>query len=182
MVITRSEIIAKTFTRSYLGYDDEEVDSFLDEIMIDVDQNAIALETLKEENEKLKMHINRLMEEMRTSSVGRNDIVRLKEENEKLTLQLAETTESTKREMKTYQNELSDAKEKACGILDAAQKKAQETLSAAENRAAELTFNAQEEAKAIAHSVQEREREIMDRAQRRARNLIDSVATGAKNE
>lgn len=57
--LTTEEIVNKQFKKSMRGYDVEQVDEFLNEIIADFDKFEKTLNTLKAQNESLKDQIRR---------------------------------------------------------------------------------------------------------------------------
>jgi DivIVA domain len=185
MAITRDDIINKVFSRSALGYDDSEVDSFLDDLMVDLENCQQRLAEMQLENETLKSSMNRINEEAARVMTSRQEINQLREENKILKNEL--------RDLKTRINEAEEdgrlrmnADRKASEILSSAMKQAEEIVQAAERQrtemiqrtereSAEVMRNAENTANQIAQDVQRREHQIMDRAQQRARAILQAA-------
>lgn len=91
-MITPMEIEVKEFSRSVRGYDRDEVDEFLDLIILDLQDLMKELDALREENEALKIE---------------------NEESKKSQKQVMDTLESAKRLMK----DISDSAEKRADII-----------------------------------------------------------------
>ncbi len=91
-MVTPQEIELKEFSRSVRGYDRDEVDEFLDLIILDMQDLLSNLEVLRNENEELKLEI---------------------EEHKKSQKKVMETLESAKKLMK----DISDSAEKRADII-----------------------------------------------------------------
>lgn len=182
MPITRNDIISKVFTRISLGYDEGEVDSFLDEIMNQVEENNKAMVYLQQENEKLKMQINEISAETNRLMVSRQEVAKLKEENAKLLEQMdvmrQEKVEAEQRNSEAAlqaERILADAQKQAEENIQNSQLRAGEIVRAAENKAGDILSKANEAVNQTAQSLKEREAQIMDRAQQRARSIIEAA-------
>ncbi len=91
-MITPQEIELKEFSRSVRGYDRDEVDEFLDVIILDLQDLLASVDEIKKENEELKAEI---------------------EEHKKSQQKVMDTLESAKRLMK----DMSDSAEKRADII-----------------------------------------------------------------
>ena len=91
-MVTPQEIELKEFSRSVRGYDRDEVDEFLDLIILDMQDLLKSVDELKNENEDLKLEI---------------------EEHKKSQKKVMETLESAKKLMK----DISDSAEKRAEII-----------------------------------------------------------------
>ena len=60
VTLSPEEILKKKFTRDVKGYDAYEVDSFLDEVMLDYKSYAAAVDSLARENDELRNRIDAL--------------------------------------------------------------------------------------------------------------------------
>lgn len=187
MGITRDDIINKVFTRAVLGYDENEVDSFLDDIMVDVENAQQRLAESYQENEKLKASINRINEDAARVMASRQEINRLRDENKKLQNEIDDLKVRIDREVSSgrnraeaeieAQNMVLNSKTQAEEILRNAKSQARDMVNKSESQAERILQEAKESANKIAQNVQERERQIMDRAQDRAKQILD-VAQG----
>ena len=91
-MVTPQEIEVKEFSRSVRGYDRDEVDEFLDLIILDLQELLSSMEVLRKENEELKVEI---------------------EEHKKSQKKVMDTLESAKKLMK----DISDSAEKRADII-----------------------------------------------------------------
>lgn len=185
MSITRNDILNKVFTRAMLGYEETEVDVFLDEIMSEVDELNQQSHLLLLEKESLKAQLQQATEKANQSMVTRQELGRLKDENQKLREEIASLREAID-DGYANQHERIEAEKEAQTILADAERKAKEIMrnadlhlltktEQAEKEAAAIVKKAREAAEETARDVQERERQIIDRAQLRARKTIETA-------
>lgn len=192
MPITRNDIINKVFTRIVLGYDDAEVDAFLDEIMTEVELLEDKLVSAIQDNEKFKIQVNRLNEESTRIASSRQETNRLREENAKLQAELVnfrkqfEDIERDKAQreetVKQVSTMINEARVRSQEILREAEEKARDLLGSAEREGSDLVRKAKESANQIARDVQDRERQIIDKAQQRARIILESAKEKAEEK
>ncbi len=190
MPITRNDIISKVFTRTVLGYDDAEVDTFLDEIMTEMEQLQDKLVSAVQDNEKLKIQVNRLNEESMRIASSRQETNRLREDNVKLQAELTnfrkqfddiERSKAQRDEAdKQASSMINEARLRSQEIIREAEEKTRELLGSAEREGSELVRKAKESANQIARDVQDRERQIIDKAQQRARIILESAKEKAE--
>ena len=119
------DIETKTFARSKTGYKEEEVEAFLDEIIVDYT-------SLIEEKENLGKKVIALSEKLET----------IRDEQEARMQSLLSTQKSYDEVMRTAkinaESMLNDAKKKAEEILKAAKEQADQTVSEASSKGAEI--------------------------------------------
>ncbi|TLS35210.1 cell division regulator GpsB [Pseudalkalibacillus caeni] len=65
MQLTAKEILEKDFKSGFRGYDQDEVDKFLDMIIKDYERFEKELEKMKQENGRLRREIERLSEQQK---------------------------------------------------------------------------------------------------------------------
>lgn len=185
MAINRDDIINKVFSRSALGYDDSEVDEFLDEIMIDIENNQQRFAEIEQDNERLKVVLNRVNEDAARMMASRQEINQLREENARLVREISDLKIRFNETESDGRNRIL-ADRKANEIILEAQNRSDEILRHAENQRAELLRrteqesvhtlqDAQNKANQMARDVQRREQQIMDRAQQRARSILQAA-------
>ena len=172
MALQRNDIINKVFSRSYLGYNDEEVDAFLDLIMDDIDAYVQEILSQKQENDQLKQQNKLLNEEVSRAAISRQEIFQLKEENHKLRDEIAGIRSLFEQEKIDREKAQNDVRT----MIDMAQAQAREIVLKAQSKADSLLKVAEDEGQKVASLIQERERKIIDRAQQRAREIINKAA------
>lgn len=133
MAITPLEIKNKNFERKFKGYNPDEVDDFLDEIMKDyellIDRNRELEKEVKHAEEKLE-YFNELKESLNKSILVAQDAAdRVKDSAEKeagviIASANQEAEDILVKSQETAKNTVTQAEEKAREILDDASKKA----------------------------------------------------------
>lgn len=196
-MLTPMDIHNKEFSRSFRGYDEDEVDAFLDEVVNDYEQ-------LIKEREELRDQVDRLqgeLEEAGRKSARQAVLAEKPKEPEKpkapepkpeppvvknasikgdeTTLELMATNVALEAKVAEYENQLAEYKK-----LD---ESLRSTLFLAQNHAKELTGRAEEdadkilaEAKAEAERLTAESRQQADEALDSARTEADSIVTDAR--
>ena len=68
--LTPKEILEKDFKTGFRGYEQDEVDKFLDLIIKDYERFQVEIETLQNENARLKRDFNKLSEQQKRSTTS----------------------------------------------------------------------------------------------------------------
>ena len=158
MAITRADVLNKTFTRNYLGYDDEEVDSYLVELMNEIEATRAKLNEVAAINKSLR-------DEMDASKAQMIEWEEKRVQTEAYVKGLLESAEKKRFEADEYSKTQ----------IEQAQEKAKQIVCAAENKAAETVYLAEEKAWGVVHAIEERERQIIEKAQRKSQNIINDA-------
>lgn len=67
IINTPKKIVEKDFKKVMRGYDQHEVDEFLDDVIKDYETYASMIETLREENERLKARLKKRLPKHRVA-------------------------------------------------------------------------------------------------------------------
>lgn len=176
------DIIEKAFTRSVLGYDDAQVDAFLDQLALEIDKEQTENANFKQENERLKMALTRLTEEVSRLGMTRQKITgiekqnnELKEEIQKLMVLSKDTEELQRMSDKKAKQIIAQAEKQSADIIQRSEIKATDIVREAESKAKQIIELANNDAEKMAKNVQDRERQIMDRAQQRAKAILETA-------
>lgn len=70
IINTPKKIVEKDFKKVMRGYDQHEVDEFLDDVIKDYETYASMIETLREENEQLKARLKKATSQTQGSRLG----------------------------------------------------------------------------------------------------------------
>lgn len=159
MAITRSDILNKSFTRNYLGYDDEEVDKYLLVLMEEIEATRSKLNEVAMMNKQLR-------DEMDSSKASMLEWEEKRVQTEQYVKGLLDSATAKRKEADDYSQQ----------TMEQTQEKAKQIVCAAENKASELVYLAEEKALGVVHSIEERERQIIEKAQRKAQNILSEAA------
>lgn len=140
-MLTPLDIHNKEFKRSFRGYNEEEVDEFLDQLAQDYEWLYTENQRLKEKLEDFKAGVARYEEMEQTIK----DTLVMAQKNAE------ELRENTKREAEVLLNE---ARQKAKEMVKEAEENADRLVSLAEERAQEITAQARERVQAILEEYQ----------------------------
>lgn len=140
-MLTPLDIQNKEFRRSFRGYNEEEVDEFLDQLAQDYEWLYLENQRLKEKLEDIKAGVARYQEMEQTIK----DTLVMAQKNAE------ELRENTKREAEILLNE---ARQKAKEVVKQAEEDADRLVSMAEERAQEITAQAEERVRVILQEYQ----------------------------
>lgn len=148
-----NEIATKVFTRAFRGYDDKEVDAFLDDLMVEVD-------TYERELEKLR-HETGAKQARSASANGREPS--------------NEQTAATAQQMKNARELINTAIDDAKRIVDSAIEEAELIVADAKNQAQAILQNANNLAEERVRQANEEAEAVLDEA-RRSANFRESLS------
>ncbi|MEX1308359.1 MAG: DivIVA domain-containing protein [Eubacteriales bacterium] len=177
MAITPNDILSKTFERSFRGYDEDQVDAFLDVLKEEI-------ERINEENHLLMGQIMSLEEEMQTYRADGSEAPQKEASAPELDDMGRAGIETAKA---TAARIISDAKESAETIVKAANKKAAEMMTRIEaerKREGIVVPDAEAEAEASKSVTEAKDNanEIMELARRRAGELLTRAKADANEQ
>lgn len=174
MAITPNDILSKTFERSFRGYDEDQVDEFLDVLKEEI-------ERINEENHLLMGQIMSLEEEIQTQRTeGGSGLKGLLKSSggDEMTKAGIETAKATAARI------ISEAKESAEHIVQAANKKASEMMTRVETEKRRsgggTASEAQDEAVEIVEQARKRAGDMMTRAKAEAEAQAKSILEQAQ--
>lgn len=190
-MLTPMDIHNKEFTRSFRGYNEDEVDAFLDEVVNDY-------ERLIRERDELRDQVDRLQEEFeearnRSARLGalaekpaepekpktfesKHEPAAVKKvsiESDETALEIMATNVALEAKVADYENQLAEYKK-----LD---ESLRSTLFLAQNRAKELTGKAEEDADRILSEAKAESERLMVESRQQADEALDSARIKAEN-
>ncbi len=174
MAITPNDILSKTFERSFRGYDEDQVDEFLDALKEEI-------ERINEENHLLMGQIMNLEEEVQTNRQdGGNTAQRIEASSGGDSDAARAGIDSAKA---TAARIISDAKETAENIIQAANKKATEMMNRIESERTRSAGAAQQAGGAPnLDEAQQKAAEMMEIAKQRATAMMARAKSEAEEQ
>ncbi len=150
-MITASDIKNKQFDKAFRGYQESEVDTFLDEIKSDY-------EMMTRENSELKNRINMLNDKINYYSTIEDTLQK--------TLVVAQST---------AEEVIITARKNSDMMLDDSQQKSQSMLSESESRSFKMVDDAEEKSLKMIESAEEKADKIIESAEIKTEKIIDSA-------
>ena len=150
-MITASDIKNKQFDKAFRGYQESEVDTFLDEIKSDY-------EMMTRENSELKNRINMLNDKINYYSTIEDTLQK--------TLVVAQST---------AEEVIITARNNSDMMLDDSQQKSQSMLSESESRSFKMVDDAEEKSLKMIESAEEKADKIIESAEIKTEKIIDSA-------